>query len=93
MRCNKAELKNVHVLLVCDVMLDLLIVVYVQFVIMLIEFQKVLSRIQWMWALYIFIAVDIYINILYRNMCVLYRNVYTVQVCMSTSVVVVHCVE
>ena len=86
MRCNKAELKNVHVLLVCDVMLDLLIVVYVQFVIMLIEFQKVLSRIQWMWALYIFIAVDIYINILYRN-------VYTVQVCMSTSVVVVHCVE
>jgi hypothetical protein len=34
----------VHELLVCNVMLDLLIVVNVQFVIMLIELQKVLSQ-------------------------------------------------
>ena len=52
-------MKNVYGLLICDLMLDLIIVVYLQFVIMLLEFQKVLSQILWMWAQYIFTAVEI----------------------------------
>jgi hypothetical protein len=78
----------VHELLVCGIMLDLLIVVYVQFGIMLIELQKVLSQelkccvatvpqsywnelcqILWMWAPYVFIAVDINKDIVYKCVC------------------------
>jgi hypothetical protein len=47
----------------------------------------------WMWVFYIFTAFKI--NILYRNVCILYRNVYimhihTLEVRMSTSVIVIH---
>ena len=41
------------------VMLGMLVLAHVQFVIMLIEVQKVLSQILWMWAPYMFTAVDI----------------------------------
>jgi len=51
-----------------------------------------------MWVSYIFIALEI--NTLYRNICILSRNVYvlykqyiyTVQFCVATSGVIVHCV-
>jgi hypothetical protein len=39
-----SQLENVKDLLTYDVMLDLLISVYVEFIIMLIELQKVLSQ-------------------------------------------------
>jgi hypothetical protein len=42
------------------------------------SYQNELCLILLMWAPYIFIAVDI--NILYRNVFMLYRNVYTVHI-------------
>lgn len=82
-------------------MLDSLIVAYVQFVIMLMELQKVVSHERkclcskrnesyenlWMRFSYVIIT----LNILYRNVCILYVHYSTIQVSVPTSGVVIHC--
>jgi len=90
-------------------MLDLLIVVYIQFVTMLIRLQKVQSQDLsvcvaslaqsyendlyqklWMWVSYILLHYK-YINILYRNVCILYMHyIHALQVCIPTTGIVTH---
>ena len=111
-------MKKVDELLIYAVMLDSLTAVYIQFMIMLIELQKVLSQELkclcsntttvlsewtipklWMWASYIFITFEINKYIvcvcrLYRYLYIMYMEyIYTLQVCMSISSIVIHYIE
>jgi len=109
-------MKNVNKVLTYAVMLDSLIVTYIQFRIILIELKKVLSQklnicvarlpsylnepYQKLWLLPSYTVIALEINnyivqiriMLYRNVHILYiQYIYTPQIHMPISGIVVHC--